>query len=223
MIAIFCPTRSKPNFAADLALSYTKRPHEHSELILVIPQDQDSLYPVIPGTLRRLHPFTGITGVVKPSNWASAQLLDYDHLALINDDMLFRTEDWEARVLRSLETHWLCYTNDLHQGPNLCGLFFVRSDVVRALGWFHPPMMKHLCVDCVWTDFCREVGGTEYLPDVVIEHIHPHAGKRPMDEITGSLNAGPEYTEAHRVWNVYKQQQLAQDVAKIRKVVCTAA
>lgn len=213
-IIIVCPTRSRPKFASQLAQSFLDRPHSHSRLVLVVPQEQSELYPEIPGVEILHHPLPGITGIVPPANvFAKTLSQQCDTLSVTGDDSLFRTDDWEARVIESRQSHWLCYTNDLHQFNRLIGNYFVDSRVINALGWFWPPCFCQLYADNAWGEICKRIGNIEYLSDVVIEHIHPNAGKRPMDELTAAMNSADKYSESAAIFERYMSSDFNGDVS----------
>ena len=69
------------------------------------------------------------------------------------------------------------YGNDLLQGENLPTQVAMTSDIVRALGYMCPPTLTHLFVDNFWLSLGRTADCIRYLPDVVVEHMHPAAGK----------------------------------------------
>ena len=52
-----------------------------------------------------------------------------------------------------------------------------------------PPGMIHLYFDNFWLDFGRAMGKITYLPDVIIEHMHPAVGKAVLDAGYQEVNA----------------------------------
>jgi hypothetical protein len=76
----------------------------------------------------------------------------------------------------------LAYGNDLFQGEQLVTSPFIRADIPRRLGWYGLPAVEHLFVDNAWGDIGRGLGVLRYMPEMVIEHLHPLAGKAEWDE-----------------------------------------
>lgn len=140
------------------------------------------------------------------NDMAAVNAHQYDALGFMGDDHLPRTVGWDAAVLTMLDSLQprVVYGNDLLQGPNLPTAVFLQSRIVRALGYMVPPGMIHLYLDNFWKELGERLDGLVYLPDVVIEHIHPANGKAGMDQTYREANA-PEVDSADRgAWLAYR-------------------
>lgn len=105
-------------------------------------------------------------------------------VGFFGDDHMPRTHGWDASYLSALREMGagIVYGNDLLQYdfvPTQCAM---SADIVRRLGWMAHPSLRHMYVDTLWRDMARPVGLLRYLPDVIVEHMHPHNGKAPNDE-----------------------------------------
>lgn len=109
---------------------------------------------------------------------------DYDYLGFMGDDHAPRTQGWDRQILDVLDDPGarVVYGNDLLQGPNLPTAVFMHSVIVRAAGFFAPPLLTHLYADNYWKELGQALDGLVYLPDTIIEHVHPAAGKAAMDD-----------------------------------------
>lgn len=92
---------------------------------------------------------------------------DYDYYHMSNDDVLYKTQDWDLKLARKGK---ITYGNDLIQGKNLCTFPMIDGDIVRALGWLQMPTLHRYAGDCVWKVIGEHLGILEYVEDVVIEH-----------------------------------------------------
>jgi hypothetical protein len=54
--------------------------------------------------------------------------------------------------------------------------------------------MKHLYLDNFWKALGEDLGNLAYLPQVIIEHLHPVAGKAEWDEGYRAVNAQEVYS-----------------------------
>jgi hypothetical protein len=66
--------------------------------------------------------------------------------------------------------------------------------------------------DDFWMDLGRRAGGLTYLPDVIIEHMHPHAGKAEHDDGYATNNSAETYDHDRRcfeAWLAAAEQELA--------------
>jgi len=147
---------------------------------------------------------------------AVANMLAYDNLGFMGDDHLPKTEEWDTRVQGALCNSMIVYGNDLLQGANLPTAVFMRAEIVRALGYMVPPGMIHLYLDNFWKLLGESLGSIQYLPDVIIEHLHPSCGKADNDAQYQEVNAPELYSHDGALFSEYVQKQLALDVAKIR-------
>ena len=116
-------------------------------------------------------------------------------VGFMGDDHCPRTHGWDTaylEALRELRTG-IVYGNDLLQGQNLPTQAAMTGDIPRTLGYIAPPGLTHLYVDNFWRDLGRGAGCLRYLPDVVVEHRHPLAGKGNWDEHYARVNDSAMY------------------------------
>ena len=133
----------------------------------------------------RLLPPTKTGDMVRAMNSAIAPYLVFDELILgcVNDDMVFLTPGWDRKVLDAqAKRKGIVFGNDLFQGQDLVTSPFIHVDVLRAIGYYCLPVCRHLFVDNAWKDLGTKAKCLTYLPDVVIEHLHPFAGKAEWDK-----------------------------------------
>jgi hypothetical protein len=201
-LLVIVPTRGRPQNAARLVKAFEETDSLNAELVFVADQDDPEL-PAYHVTTPRLliHRDETGTGMVAALNGAASLYADiYDAIGFMGDDHLPRTAGWDAHVLGALNSPEprIVYGNDLFQGERLPTAVFLPSRVVRAMGFMAPPVLRHLYVDDFWLELGRRLGGLRYLPDVIIEHLHPAAGKVPMDAGYAAVNA-PEADVADRL------------------------
>jgi hypothetical protein len=104
------------------------------------------------------------------------------HVAFMGDDHVPRTFHWDRFLVESLcDRPGVAYGDDQFQHANLPTACVVSSSVIRALGYLCPPGLEHLYLDNFWLELGRKLGNIQYLPEVIIEHVHPLAGKAQMD------------------------------------------
>lgn len=142
----------------------------------------------------------------------------YDHVGFIGDDHIPRTVGWDKTITQELDLlgTGIVYGNDLLQGANLPTAVFMTSDIVKALGWMALPGARHLYVDDAWRELGRALDALTYLPDVIIEHLHPVAGKTEWDDSYRETNSGDTYDHDRGVFERWLADGLPRDIAKIR-------
>jgi hypothetical protein len=96
----------------------------------------------------------------------------------------------------------------------------MTSDIVTTLGYFAPPALVHLCLDLVWLDLGRGLDRITYLPDVVIEHMHPAAGKADVDQGYEEVNSAEQVSSDSAAYIDYRDNGgLEADLTKLRALL----
>jgi hypothetical protein len=137
-----------------------------------------------------IEPNDGLRGIVVPLNRAARAVMDrFDHLGFLGDDNVPRTPGWDTEFERVLARGTgIVYGNDLFQREKLPTAACVTIDIVKALDGMAPPTLRHLYVDNFWRALGHDLDRLVYLPDVVVEHLHPNAGKADWDPLYREVN-----------------------------------
>lgn len=143
----------------------------------------------------------------------------WPYIGFMGDDHLPQTWLWAetiCRVLAEMGTG-IVYGDDRLQGERLPTAVFMTSDIIRTLGYMVPPELVHMYADNAWMEWGAAMGRLRYLPDVVIEHLHPGNGKAPMDAgyQTSAQFMGPDGEAFGR----YMAQQFPADAEKLRALL----
>ena len=127
-------------------------------------------------------------------------------------DVQFVTE------LRRLGTG-LVYGDDLLQRERLPTAVAMTSNIIRTLGYMVPPGLTHLYMDDFWLTLGRKLGSITYLSGVVIEHMHPVAGKAQMDAGYAEVNAPEMYRKDGETFERWKRESLIVEVARLKTLM----
>jgi hypothetical protein len=112
------------------------------------------------------------------------------YVMLLNDDVIFRTEGWDRRIVRAFERFpddvALVYGNDLDQGESRPTLPFVSRTVCDLMGAICPRGYHNLHIESHLFDIFKQLSNLGqhrlvYLGDVVFEHMHHVVGKAGFD------------------------------------------
>jgi hypothetical protein len=145
----------------------------------------------------------------------------YRFLAFMGDDHRPRTVHWDQRFRECLSAGpGIVYGNDLLMGEQMPTAVAMTSDIVTTFGYMAPPQLVHLCLDLVWLDLGRGMERITYLPDVVIEHMHPAAQKAPLDQGYVECNSPEQVTADAEAYYQYRDGGgLQADLSKLRKLI----
>lgn len=221
-LVIIVPTRDRPEQALALARAFADTCTADTRLVFAVDDDDPSDYaPLI--LADRVHVQTGASKtMVQALNRVAVGLaVDADPpfaIGFMGDDHCPRTYGWDQAYLDALREMGtgIVYGNDLLQGERLPTQVAMTSDIVRALGYMSPPELRHMYVDNFWLTLGWAARCLRYLPDVIVEHRHPLAGKAQWDEGYVRVNDAAVYEADERAFAEYKLTRLAGDVAKVR-------
>ena len=140
---------------------------------------------------------------------------EYPFLASLGDDMAPRTPGWDRALTRAITDMGGTGFAYPHDGirEDIPEAVVVSSDIVQALGWFANPALQHFWIDNTWADLGRGAGCIRHLRVVVVDHLHPDAGKAPGDRTYAESNKKiPADRDAYFAW---RSGRMADDVRTI--------
>jgi hypothetical protein len=147
----------------------------------------------------------------------------HDILGAFGDDVLFRTDGWDRTVKAMLATPGIAFGDDLVHGKNHPTAVFMSRAIVDALGWLALPATKHQWADDGWKRLGNDAGCLRFMPDVIVEHMHPAVGKSEMDDTYRALFEGPEASERGKSdyggFHEWERKWLKGDAARVRAAV----
>lgn len=228
-LLMIVPTRGRPDNAEELCDAWSALGRGRADLLFAV-DDDDPALPDYQSVSNRWN-VTGVTNVtvyVGPRlrlggtlNAASRRYIDaYDAIGFMGDDHLMRTGSYDLALLAELERlgTGIVYGNDLIHGPALPTAVAMTSDIIRTLGYMVPAGLVHMFADNAWKAWGEGIGRLSYLPDVVIEHVHPLVGKAPMDDLYRETEQLMEPDS--RRWNDYRLMGgLDADIERLRHMI----
>jgi hypothetical protein len=144
-------------------------------------------------------------------------------VAFAGDDHRPRTPGWAAAMLAALRDlgTGIVYGDDLLQGERLCTAWAMTSDIVTTLDRMVPAPVEHMYCDNSVMDLGTWAGCLRYLPDVVIEHCHPLAGKSAWDVGYRQVNSAEQYRKDGEAYAAWVTGQLDRDAAAVKALRVT--
>lgn len=223
-LTVLCPSRGRPREAQELNASFiATRTNPGTRLVFVI-DDDDPRFSEYGGELVTMSPSHG-GGMVPALNAAALELAPkVELLGFVGDDHRFRSLGWDEQMLYQLLFYGFVFANDLAQMHRLPTQIFLRSSIVRELGWMGLPTCRHLYIDNVWLELGKASGSIKYLNEVVVEHMHPAYGKGVWDEGHVAVNTQERYEEDGRAFHAWRgSSQFQEDVRRVRRALDVAA
>lgn len=224
-LAIITPTRGRPRQFADMVEAAEQTAAGSVMVVSCIDDDDparaeyDESTPPTPTRLRYYGPRRSLSAW---TNLAALNLVNAPdpprYLASLGDDHRPRTPGWDRLLIGAIEAgagYGFGYGNDLLQGAYMPTAWVVSADVVRALGWMMLPGCAHMYVDTAVLELGKAARCITYRPDVVLEHLHPVAGKAAWDSSYRESNAPDRYAADRAAFEAWRTTRLADDAATI--------
>jgi len=229
-LAVITPSRGRPQQLAELELAIHTTTAGSVEIWVGLDNDDKADYwsvcRVVPAAFR-VHAYRGERRSLSAwTNHLAQQAIDSPdpprYLASLGDDHRPRG-DWNLKLIEAIEAMpggvGIAYGNDLLQGPDLPTAWVVSADLVRAVGWMMLPTCAHMYVDNAVLELGRAAGCIAYRPDVVIEHLHPAAGKAAWDDSYRASNAAARHQADRQAFDAWRGAGLAGDAVKVKALV----
>jgi len=180
--------------------------------------DDDSSYVE---TLRLTGVDSTITGprVVLSEMWnACAKVASHDVMMHCGDDIVFRSDGWDERVLAEFDTVddkiLFVHGRDGYQDARIGTHGFLHRNWVDAVGYLVPPYFSSDYNDLWLTEVADALGRRRYLPDVYTEHMHPVIGKGTWDRTHRERLERHQRDDVQRIYRERKSERDA-DVLKL--------
>lgn len=221
-ITVICPSRERPDKALEAFQSFVATVSSPAvSMIFVVDRDDPKRLGYVANGLPMVDFLDYEKGGMGPPLNAAAQALQgsSDILGFIGDDHRFRTPDWDKQVTEALKDGGICYGDDLGR-PDLPTQVFMSSKIVRALGWMCLPNAKHLYLDDTWKTLGEKAGCLYFLPNVIIEHMHPVYGKAERDAGYARVNASAVYSHDGQLYTKWIESGQADlDAAVVKEAL----
>lgn len=227
LISILCPTRGRPDFMENLVQSAIDTSEWNNfEVVFYIDEDDQASIDKID----KLKFICNITTVIGPrinlsQAWNKAfEKASGDIFFHAGDDLIFRTKYWDEMVTFQYRYHkdkilFVGGQDGLHP-PHKKFLThgFLHRKWVETVGYFVPPYFSSDYNDTWLNEVADMIGRKIYMDDLLIEHMHPIAGKHFWDR------THQERLERHRLdkpQNIYaeKAPERKADAAKLQQYI----
>lgn len=218
-LLIITPTRGRPQNIRDLIKAFDET-ETKARFLIVLDDDDEKLGHYLEIECDSLVLPREGKGMAKPLNHAAwINRNNFKNFAFLGDDHRPRTKHWDCLFVDALDElgTGLVYGDDLLQGKNLPTAVAMTSDIVRNLCGMVPPGMIHLYLDNFWLKLGQDLNAIRYMPEVILEHLHPVAGKAGWDANYRAVNAEEVYTADAVAYKNYIQSPAYEKLLKTLK------
>jgi hypothetical protein len=192
--SLFLPTRGRAALVQRLfdSLVQTTADLERMEIVLYIDEDDHESREISHPELSLVKIVSSPGQTMGNMNRACYEASHGRHVMLVNDDVVFRTQGWDHRILETASQFSdevaLIYGNDLDQGAAVPTFPIVSRTVCEVLGEICPRGYRNLHIESHLLDIFRQLARLGhnricYLNDVIFEHMHYAVGKAAADSV----------------------------------------
>lgn len=220
MISVLVPTRGRPDGVRRLVTSARDTATDEVRFVFYV-DDDDEPSPAVVDELSE----TLLVGprIVLSEMWNRCwEHADADVAMHCGDDIIFRTHGWDQRVLHEFDRYpdriVFVHGEDGIQHGNIGTHGFLHRRWIETVGYFVPPYFSSDYNDLWLSEVADALGRRVYLPDVYTEHMHPVAGKAPLDLTHQERLARHQQDDVERLYRDLVDRR-AEDVAKLRLAI----
>lgn len=195
---IVVPTRGRPHVVSEMIETFALTRTGIAELLFAVDQSDTSVADYVmalggcpPWVHYMVGPSTNMAEALRAG--VSRAIGTSEVVGFMGDDHRPRTFGWDAQMDAAARRGKICYGDDLIQGANLPTHVVMPAEIPRLLHGIVPQVFVHMYLDNYWKALGEGVGNLEYLPHVIVEHMHPIAGKAAWDDHYKRVNAGAIY------------------------------
>ena len=224
VISLLCPTRNRPANVRRMIGSAADTVEDPRAVEFVFYCDDDAPGSV-PADIAGMPGIKVITGprIVLSAMWNECFAACTGEIAMqCDDEAVFRSDGWDTLVREAFgavpDRIAFVHGSDGHQPPDFGALGFLSREWVYAVGRFTPPYFSCDYGDTWINDVANAIGRRVFVPGLMIEHLHPIAGKAQWDATHGDRLARGGRDNVAALYASLAGEREA-DAAKLRAVM----
>ena len=214
---MLCPSRGRPERAAELRRGWDAVTTS-ADLLIAVDENDPRLAEYGDDVQVMGPPHLGLGPIL--NELAAQHAVRYDYIGFLGDDHRPRTPEWDRHLISALDGRLgVSYGDDLIQGRKAATAVVISAPIVTALGYMVPAGVIHLYMDIFWLQLGHDLGNLAYVPEVVMEHMHPTAEKADWDEGYARANSIVAYSRDEWAYEAYLSSLWPGELARIRGIL----
>ena len=143
---------------------------------------------------------------------------EYNYYSEVNDDHVFVTPGWDIAMMKAIDKKYNGMSIAYGKTESLPTATMHGAKLVHGLGYFFPPIYEHMLVDFWIIEVNIATDIMVYLPDVVVDHLHPVFKKGVWDDTyqDGENELNRISNDIHKNWMIKNKND---DIQKINTLI----
>lgn len=241
-IALLCPTRNRINKLLTFISSIITTASTCDNIIIVLGIDSSDpirkKYNYLNNNIPNIQivefmdegKFIGLSNM-----WNKmAASVDADIYAMVGDDMVFVTTDWDRFIIEEFNEQncppdkiKMVHCNDGMRGNGnkyslvapLCVNFFVHKKYIDTVGYFVEPYMLNTHHDTWIQLIFDKIKRTTYRHDILIKHLHYSQTDQQQDMVSTNLEKLRENIWNNNEWIKTYSSEIQNELNKLKSVI----
>jgi len=231
-IALLVPSRERINLKLTLISSIITTVNNIDNISLYFGVDEDDPTKDIVYKIAEAIPFVKIIpiqnngkfiGINKIWNILADNCKLIDILGYIGDDMIFRTPNWDKKIIEEFSSEKcpsdkikLVHCNDGYHGKNLSVNAFVHRKYYEVMGYLTRPEFLVNWSDRWMYQTFKAFDRIKYINDILIEHNHWVFGRREKDNTATRMGNADQNGISDKLWYTLAPERV-KDIKKLGK------
>jgi len=214
-VLFMCSSKMRPERLAEMLGSFYDNRSDGTEMVVYVSEDDPRLndYDAVLKTVP--HIIGPRRSMIQVLNYLSCEVhSQMTYYGDLNDDHYILTRNWDQLLVSAAEKAggW-CWVSAWSQTglPTGC---IVTGNIVRALGFYYPPMFTHTHVDNVQVEY-RNRGMLVDVPEVMVDHRHMMFNKASADPTYALMCNQTQFDIGQNAFDIWHATQMDNDFAKI--------
>lgn len=227
LISILTPSRNRPQRLLTFINSVISLAHNPDNIEILVYIDNDD--PAVPQYKNIQYDNVQFVYGDEPSisnSWNTlAEMCKGDVLIMGNDDLEYRTQDWDKLLLQELSVYhddiYCAWMEDGINADRHCAFPIVSRLWYETLGYFTPGVFNFGYNDTWVYDIGKRVDRCHYIPHITAEHCHFSVNKASFDDTYArnrTQSRGNLYDLDKKIFADTENQRQA-DAVKLQKLI----
>jgi hypothetical protein len=204
----------------EMLTSWSKQTEGLSEVYIIHDSDESIGHPALLESYVDVHWLSADAGLslMQKLNVHALDIADkHEYIQFLAHDIVLQTP-WESKFIDFLEDVpvGMVYGNDLVHNGKLATHPCIKSNMIKAVGFYGCPAVEHNFFDNYWMAVAQSFGMCMYMSDVIMEHNHPIVGKAKSDKLSEKIYSLLESDQQKYV--DYMNNNFNEDLKKLKEV-----